>query len=91
MTSYTLHERAAAIRHVIGFALKKVDDTIIDKAEAGLRVVEYLSTRTDLIKMLDRLEKEYPDVAKILKAFPGASIVDIREKEKPNACQEKEH
>ncbi len=42
-------------------------------------VLGWLERRSELMKALDRLERERPDLVDLFAAFPGATIADVRE------------
>lgn len=50
-----------------------------EKAKHGCLVLAWLERRQELMKAIDRLERERPDIADIFKAFPGAEIVGVRD------------
>jgi hypothetical protein len=42
-------------------------------------VLAWLERRSELMKALDRLERDRPELVELLNAFPGSEIVDVRE------------
>lgn len=76
----SLEESAAAMRHCIAACLKRVDDSIIKKAEAGVDALSIFAQKIDLYRMVYRLDQEYPHLSALFKAFPDARITDIRDK-----------
>lgn len=78
-----MSEATASIRHVIAYFAQShgEEDTIVKKANYALYILEYISNYLGIVKAAISLEKKDPNLAKIFKAFPGAEIVDIRDKQ----------
>jgi len=80
MTSITLARKS--IEHLI--ALHEIHSdgsmqSVCANAKHGVLILAWLERRQELMKALDRLERERPDLIDLLNAFPGAQIADVRD------------
>lgn len=83
MINYSISYQRQAIEHLI--ALREKDDTrevssICDAAKQACITLAWLERRKELVRALDRLERERPDLAELFEAFPGSEIADVRAK-----------
>jgi hypothetical protein len=53
--------------------------TICANAKHGCVVLAWLERREELMRALDNLERQRPDLVDLLTAFPGSQIVDVRD------------
>jgi hypothetical protein len=78
---FSLAQQRQAIEHLL--VLQKRNnawtDTIQEAAKQGALTLAWLERRSELMKALDRLERERPELVELLNAFPGSEIVDVRE------------
>ena len=70
------------VEHIIALVENDVGGTIVDAAKHAALTLGFLERHKELTDMLRRLHAEAPEVFKALseitKAFPGASIADVR-------------
>jgi len=52
---------------------------ICDQAKHGALVLAWMERRQDLMKAVEHLDRQRPDLADLFRAFPGAEIVDVRD------------
>jgi len=74
---YSIARQRQAIEHLIARAGKEQID-LHEPARQGALVLAWLERRQELMKALDRLERERPDLVDLLQKFPGAQIADVR-------------
>jgi hypothetical protein len=75
---YSIAQQRQAIEHLI--ALQK-DDTpmsVASMAKQGALTLAWLERRQELMRALDRLERERPDLVDLFREFPGTEIADVR-------------
>lgn len=69
------------VEHLIALH-RDEDDSIIDGAKQAALTIGWIERREELIKMLEQLRKDNPELYNmfvyVTRAFPGASIADIR-------------
>lgn len=69
------------VEHLIALH-RDEDDSIIDGAKQAALTIGWIERREELIKMLEQLRKDNPELYNMFvyltRAFPGASIADIR-------------
>ena len=69
------------VEHLIALH-RDEDDSIIDGAKQAALTIGWIERREELIKMLEQLRKDNPELYNMFvyltRAFPGASISDIR-------------
>jgi hypothetical protein len=73
---YSITQARQAIEHVTQAYAD--EGTIVEAAREGVRILAWLERRQELMRALDRLERERPDLVDLLNAFPGAQIADVR-------------
>lgn len=52
--------------------------SILEASRAGVLILAWLERRQELMRALDRLERERPDLADLFREFPGSQIADVR-------------
>jgi hypothetical protein len=80
--NYSIAQARQAIEHLIALYENEIlptGSTLLEPANYGALVLAWLERRQELIKALDRLERERPDLVDLFAAFPGATIADVRE------------
>lgn len=80
MTSIALARKS--IEHLIALYEANENGTnhsVCANAKHGAVILAWLERRQELMKALDRLERERPDLVDLLNAFPGAQIADVRD------------
>lgn len=80
MTSIAMARQS--IEHLIALCETHSDGSmqaICNQAKHGAVVLAWLERRQELMRALDRLERERPDLVDLLNAFPGAQIADVRD------------
>lgn len=81
--NYSIAQARQAIEHLIALCETKAEhgfpNQITMQAKHGALVLAWLERRQELMKALDRLERERPDLVDLFAAFPGATIADVRE------------
>ncbi len=79
MNPRDLSAQAASLRHILPLAQTEEIRACVEQA---LQTIEWLQRREELIKMVDKIRKDRPELYDALvyisRAFPGASIEDIR-------------
>ena len=79
MNPRDLSAQAASLRHLLQSA---ESDEIRACVEQAIKTLEWIARREELIKMLEQLRKDNPELYNMFvyltRAFPGASIADIR-------------
>ena len=77
----SLSYQRQCVEHLIALHSEE-DDSIIDGAKQAALTVGWIERREELIKMLEQLRKDNPELYNMFvyltRAFPGASIADIR-------------
>jgi hypothetical protein len=73
---YSINQARQAIEHVTHAYAD--EGTIVEAAREGVRILAWLERRQELMKALDRLERERPDLVDLFREFPGAQITDVR-------------
>ena len=66
------------IEHLIALAATQASEGVLEGARHGVLALAWVERRQELLRALDRLERERPDLAELFQAFPGAEIVDVR-------------
>lgn len=74
---YSIARQRQAIEHLIALAGNEVID-LHEPARQGALVLAWLERRQELMRALDRLERERPDLIDLFREFPGAQIADVR-------------
>ena len=75
---HSLAQQRQAIEHLIALHGHEAN-TVATAAKQGALTLAWLERRSELVKALDRLERERPELVELLNAFPGSEIVDVRE------------
>lgn len=64
-----------ALDHCVAHSEKHgMEAEIVANAKAGCKHLSWFEARVDLIREWIRLEKENPEIAEVLRGFPGAYI-----------------
>lgn len=58
--------------------MEHMPEDVLSAAAYGLEVLKFVEANPDLIKECRRLEREAPEIANVLRIFPGARIVGVR-------------
>jgi hypothetical protein len=74
---YSIAQQRQAVEHLLALFMQ-ADSTITGAARQAVLTLAWLERRAELIKALDRLERERPDLVDLFKEFPGAEIADVR-------------
>ena len=75
---YSIAQQRQAIEHLAYLGDSGDNDSIIAAAKQGCIVLAWLERRSELMKALDRLERERPDLVDLFREFPGSQIADVR-------------
>jgi hypothetical protein len=75
---YSLRMQIGAVEHMIAAAESAGITTAREAARQAVLTLTWLERRAELIKALDRLERERPDLVDLFREFPGAQIADVR-------------
>ncbi len=79
MNPLSLSAQAASCRHLLSHAQSAEIRSCVEQA---IKTLEWIERREELIKMLEQLRKDNPELYNMFvyltRAFPGASISDIR-------------
>jgi len=79
MNPLSLSAQAASCRHLLSHAPSAEIRACVEQA---IKTLEWIERREELIKMLEQLRKDNPELYNmfvyVTRAFPGASISDIR-------------
>jgi hypothetical protein len=67
-----------AVEHMIAAAESAGITTALEPARQAVLTLAWLERRRELMKALDRLERERPDLVDLFREFPGAQIADVR-------------
>lgn len=71
----------SCIEHLIALHSKDVENTIIQGAKQAALTIGWLERQAELLRMLDTLRKERPDLFAIMSEcaaqFPGSKIADV--------------
>ena len=73
---YSITQQRQALEHLI--ALNTYNETVTLAATQGVLTLAWLERRAELMKALDRLERQRPDLVDLFREFPGAEIADVR-------------
>jgi hypothetical protein len=74
---YSLAQQRQAVEHLLALFMQ-ADSTITGAARQAVLTLAWLERRAELMRALDRLERERPDLVDLFRAFPGAEIADVR-------------
>jgi hypothetical protein len=75
-TKYSITQARQAIEHVT--AAYADEGTVVEAAREGARILAWLERRAELVKAVDALERQRPDLVDLFREFPGAEIADVR-------------
>lgn len=79
MNPLSLSAQASSCRHLLSHAPSAEIRSCVEQA---IKTLEWIERREELIKMLEQLRKDNPELYNMFvyltRAFPGASISDIR-------------
>lgn len=79
MNPRDLSAQIASLRHLLTLAQSEEIRACVEQA---IKTLEWIARREELIKMLEQLRKDNPELYNMFvyltRAFPGASIADIR-------------
>jgi hypothetical protein len=71
-----------SLEHVLAVAgchpADLVSPEIKEACRIGILTLAWLERRQELMKALDRLERERPDLVDLFREFPGSQIADVR-------------
>jgi hypothetical protein len=70
------------VEHLLAFAESQASEmsaTVREGCRQAVLSLAWIERRAELIKALDRLERERPDLADVFRAWPDAQIVDVRD------------
>jgi hypothetical protein len=73
----SLAVQRACVEHLIALHPKEAS-SILDGARQAALTLAWLERHQELMRALDRLQRERPDLADLFRAFPGAEIADVR-------------
>ncbi len=77
---YSLAMQRGAVEHMIAAAESAGVTTAKEAARQAVLTLAWLERRQELVRALDRLERERPDLIELFEAFPGSEIADVRAK-----------
>ena len=75
---YSLAQQRQAVEHLLALFME-ADSTITGAARQAVLTLAWLERRAELMRALDRLERERPDLVDLFREFPGAEIADVRD------------
>jgi chloramphenicol 3-O-phosphotransferase len=77
---YSLAQQRQAVEHLLALhnAAGRLDSTVIAAARQAVLTIAWLERHQELMRALDRLQRERPDLADLFREFPGAQIADVR-------------
>ena len=78
--TYSIAQSRQALEHALS-AYEQGDPsgTVVAAARAGILTLGWLERHQDLMREINRLNIERPELAELLKTFPGAKITDVRQ------------
>lgn len=71
---HSLAVQCGSLRHIIAMCEKDLSPTTLEAANDLLATVSWMVKRETLLRDLDRLEKQRPDVYAVMVAFPGCDV-----------------
>lgn len=77
--SSTLTFQRQCIEHLIARAQTQASEDVLEGARQAVRALAWVERRQELMKALDRLERERPDLVELFRVWPEARIVDVRD------------
>jgi len=75
---YSIAQQRQAVEHLIALHHNDEPTTVISAAKQLVLTAAWLESRAELLRALDRLERERPDLVDLFREFPGAEIADVR-------------
>jgi hypothetical protein len=75
---YSIAQQRQAVEHLIALTHEDVSTSVVQAAQQGALTLAWLERRAELMRALDRLERERPDLVDLFREFPGAEIADVR-------------
>lgn len=79
MSRYSLAQQRQSVEHVLAQTGRdEPDDSIADAVRQACLTLAWLERRAELIRALDRLERERPELVDLFQAFPDTTIADVR-------------
>lgn len=75
----SLSYQRQCVEHLIALCTDKKGMTgpIIEGAKQAARTIGWIEKRAELIREVDRLEREAPELADLLREFPGAHVARV--------------
>lgn len=71
---HSLAMQLGSLRHVIALHEKELPGATLEALNDLLATVSWMVRRETLLRDMDRLEKQRPDIYAVLTAFPGCDI-----------------
>ena len=78
MEKYSIAQQRQAVEHLIALHGNEEPTTVISAAKQLVITAAWLERRAELMRALDRLERERPDLVDLFREFPGSQITDVR-------------
>lgn len=78
----SLTYQRGCVEHLLAYVESQASDmsaTVREGCRQAVLSLAWMERRQELLKSLDRLERERPELADIFKAFPGSEIVGVRD------------
>jgi hypothetical protein len=77
---YSIAQQRQAIEHLayLNDSADCKNESIVAAAQQGALTLAWLERHQELMRALDRLQRERPDLADLFREFPGAQIADVR-------------
>jgi hypothetical protein len=79
MMTYSIAQARQAIEHLIAGYHDQGGNSILDAAKQGCTILAWLERRQELVKAVERLYRERPDLVELFRTWPEAQIVDVRD------------
>lgn len=82
--AHTITQQREAVECLINAALERAPiplsagSPIFEAAKKAVLTLAWIERRADLVKEVERLEREAPQLATLLREFPGAKISEVR-------------
>ena len=81
-TKQSLAMQRQCVEHVVALAESQagvVSASVREGCRQAALTLAWLERRQELMRALDRLERERPELVELLNAFRGSEIVDVRD------------
>jgi hypothetical protein len=75
---YSIAQQRQAVEHLIALHRDDTPMTVVAAAKQLVLFAAWLERRAELLRALDRLERERPDLVDLFREFPGSQIADVR-------------